>query len=755
MTQTIVALDTETFPIGPGNVAPKMVCVTAAYRDEAGQIVSTLLGNHPDDGAEEFIAGVVAEESIKLVLANGAYDFAVLARSYPTLIPLLFANLWAGRVTDVQIREKLLNLSTSGGLENAWGPDGTKEKLSYSLVALELAYLGIDRSGDKQDADAWRMHYQTLDGWLASEYPEDAAAYALADAEGTLRVWEAQEQRRGTAQASTATEEFQAACAFALQLETAWGMEVNPENVREMRAGVEKILEANEGQLVEAGILRPAVLSAPYKRSVNKAAGLLEAAGRIVEGTDQSTIDWEEHREFLEGMGIKFIAGKKSSKDMKTLRAYAEVIYKRLGVIPAMTDGGEKGEPQIQLDAEAQELLAPHDPVMACFQNREAIAKIKDNQLPILESAGVIHFNYDILKETGRTSSYGGGRNGKKPLYPSANGQQVPKEIENLNPRGCYRPRAGTVFWDVDYVTQELACVGQVTHDLFGESVHLERYNAGVDLHGYLGAQLALQSSDHPMGVEFASACRAEGILSDPMAVYAAFLACKKHEDKEVREFFKHFRTFAKPVGLGFPGGLGPATMVDFARTTYGVIMSEEQAREFRDMWREVYPEMPRYFDWVNAQVDHRNDRGTYWYESPLGMIRRGATFCAAANGKAMQTPGAEVSKAANFLVVRAAYDWTQQSILLGTRPIAFVHDQIIGETTRDEATWHEQAMEVARIMEEASLLVLPDVKMRTEPLLTRVWSKAAEPTFDDAGRLIPWTPEATDGHISAERPAA
>jgi hypothetical protein len=275
----------------------------------------------------------------------------------------------------------------------------------------------------------------------------------------------------------------------------------------------------------------------------------------------------------------------------------------------------------------------------------------------------------------------------------------------------------------VDFSGLELACVGHVTYGLFGESVHRDRYNEGVDLHAYLGAQLS-------------------GVGS-----YEEFMALKSGTEEQ-QAFFKLWRNFAKPVGLGFPGGLGPATMVTFARVTYGVDMTEDQARDFRETWRTTYPEMPRYFDWINGQIDYRNSVDgdvVHEYVSPSGLVRRGASYCAAANGCAMQSPGADAAMAAQIAVSRACYCDTD-SVLYGCRPLAFVHDQIIGETTEDESLWADQCEEVARIMREAASSVLSSVNVRCdEALLTRVWSKAAKPVRDDNGRLIPWEPKCSD----------
>mgnify|MGYP003288261830 CR=1 FL=1 len=52
-------------------------------------------------------------------------------------------------------------------------------------------------------------------------------------------------------------------------------------------------------------------------------------------------------------------------------------------------------------------------------------------------------------------------------------------------------------------------------------------------------------------------------------------------------------------------------------------------------------------------------------------------------------------------------------------------------------------ADEVAHSMEywmlQAGKDILPNMRMTAEPCLMRRWSKGAEPTFDNNGKLIPW----------------
>jgi len=754
----LLFFDSETHRIAAGNIAPEMICGIFTVADDRMPPKTKVLGNHPDDGLEEMIEWMLSDDDITVVTQRGGFDYAVICRTFPRLIPLVYAKLIAGLATDTMWREKLLNLSTTGRLDNLELPDGSNKRISYSMEAMASQYLGLDLSAEKGDIEeSWRANYGTLDGWLASEYPEGAYQYAKGDGETTADIYFAQESRlEQFSFASTETEEFQIVKDFVLYMMSAWGMETDPEATEEMAGKVQVVMDATKDLLEESGILRgPGRYGPPYAKDMDKAldAILTEFGTEFYSEWDEQSDDWSELGEFLKENGVKMKVpkGKDGTKNKAKLQEHLEALYKKLGEIPPMTDGGESGEPQIKCDAEVQEYLAVKCPIMGQYHEREALGKIKNQMIPVLRSGPVVYPSYDAIKETGRTSSFDGGKvkdSKTERNYPSVNIQQIPNFIQGLDPRRCFRPRAGTVFFDVDFTGLELACVGHVTGELFGQSVHRDLYNDGVDLHGYLGAQLALHSneSQHALLPDFQSAVRDEGISSDPMGVYLAFKTLKTHDDEEVREFFKHFRSFAKPVGLGFPGGLGPATMVDFARKKYKVVLTEEEAYDYREFWRATYPEMPQFFDWINGQTDQYNGSGegsNYTYTTPMGLVRRGASFCAAANGCCMQSPGAEAAMMGAILVSRACYDPTQNSILYGCRPIAFVHDQLIGETTKDSSLWAAQCEEVARLMCEGAEMVLTSIKMRTdEALLTAVWTKAADPVRDpETQELQVWRP--------------
>ena len=64
------------------------------------------------------------------------------------------------------------------------------------------------------------------------------------------------------------------------------------------------------------------------------------------------------------------------------------------------------------------------------------------------------------------------------------------------------------------------------------------------------------------------------------------------------KHHFKEARQLAKPINFGVPGGLGAASLVAYARHTYKVDMTPEQAGEFkRRLIEEIYPELSLYLD--------------------------------------------------------------------------------------------------------------------------------------------------------------
>lgn len=713
----MLAFDLETHPIGPGAIAPKPVCITIA-----------------DEGFEDIAAACETEfEGYLDVLLDGeheicghnvAFDLACILVHYPHYGEKIFTAYAKNLVTDTMIREKLLVLGDTGDLEFITAPDGSTIKRRYDLASLERQYLGIDRTLEKEGGtDIWRVNYDALDGIPACEYPEDAREYAVADARNTHAVFCAQEERaKGGVYSPLKSQYFQARAAFALFLQTVHGFAIDQERVKKLIAEMaERFADVNFPTMLAAGVLRPVEPARPHTRSLKKA--MLITGG---------TTDWAAHREALEREGIKFTEAKPSSIDTTILKAIVQEVCIAKNLPVPTTDKGN-----ISFDTETQQLLAGLHPVLDEYSARQEIAKLVTTELPRIDAPRV-HPRYDVLKETGRTSSYGSAKN-KPDLYPAVNIQQIDPRV-----RPCYIASPGTVLCSVDYDYLELVSIAQKCKDLFNHSVLGDKINTGTDPHAYLGAALA-----YFYDAEFRASCRDAKIESQEL-IYRAFLRLKDIDPKR----YKHYRTFAKPTGLGFPGGLGAETFVTYSRVTYGVDLVKiagseegaiEMAKQLKQLWLNTYPEMEAYFRWVSNDCLDRDwtseDDQRYMYVSPMGMVRRNCSYTAATNGAAMQTPAAEGAKQALWNLARACYDSSQGSCLLGCRPLAFIHDQVIAEIPQDEQM-HERAFEMARLMRESMQLVMRDVKVGAVPMLMLRWHKEAETVYGSDGRLAVWTPQ-------------
>lgn len=657
----LVAFDTETYRIGPGAVAPKIIC--ASWYSKAFE--NQLLGNDDLEELENRIRTMLIKHEI--VGHNIAYDLGVVTENFPKLLPLIFTALDENRIHDTRIREKLILLGTTGKMDMKELPDGSQQKISLTLSALEMKYLAIDRSDQKVGDDIWRLNYASLDGLSAEQYPIAARTYALEDAEYTYKIYNHQEGRP-----NLNTETFHVAVDFALFLMTIGGWRVNEEEVKKVEEFLASELTPDRlNLLVETGILRAPEPPRPHKR------------------------------------GNGMTKGKAASINKKVL---AELVASHQE-FPVETAGGG-----ISCAAGVIADLALIDPVLEQYEHRQKLQKLVTTYIPAFyyedKIVERIHPCFDVLKETGRTSSY------KNKLYPSCNIQQVDPRV-----RQCFIPDEGYILLGRDYNSLELCTLGWQIEKLFGHSSLCTMLRNDGDPHAYLGSIMAR---------EFDSDFRESAKGLDTQECYFLFLRLKEG-GKDAREFYEHYRTFAKPTGLGYPGGLGAKTFITYAKDSFEINLHQIAkdlnvesaivlAETLKELWFTAFPEMHDYFDWINTQIDRSSDAvdTTYEYISPLGMLRRHATFCAAANGFGLQTPSAEPAKLATYEAVKACY--TSRDALGKCIPLAFIHDEIIIETPIEIAS--EASAELDKIMCEAMELVLPGVPCATKETLYKKWRK-------------------------------
>lgn len=267
--------------------------------------------------------------------------------------------------------------------------------------------------------------------------------------------------------------------------------------------------------------------------------------------------------------------------------------------------------------------------------------------------------------------------------------------------RECFHPRPGMVFAQADYSQLELRTLAQVCLHLLGESNLAKVLNAGMDPH--------LEVARTILGITYQEAL--ENIS---------------------REDVDNARQVGKVANFGLPGGLGVTRLCYFAKKTYGVELTEKQARELKDQWLQAFPEMKQYFQYV-ASLPERD--GTKTMEQVYTeRIRSGASYTAACNGF-FQGLGADATKEAGWRICKACYS-EPSSPLFGCRTVFYCHDEFLVEAPEDRG--HEAAMELERLMVVGAKKYLPDLEVVAKPCLMRYYSKKAKPVWDN-GRLVPW----------------
>lgn len=212
-------------------------------------------------------------------------------------------------------------------------------------------------------------------------------------------------------------------------------------------------------------------------------------------------------------------------------------IEKREGITFDRTETGK-----ISTSATCLEAWRHGDPFIGEYLEYKRLRQLSSTFLSKLV-INHIHPGFDCLKTTGRTSSFG-----------AINAQNLPR-LEGI--RECFIPSPGHVFIDADYAAVELATLAQATLTQFRQrSLMAEAIKQGADLHQLVAARMA---------------GKAEGEVT-------------KEEWQK-----------AKAINFGKPGGMGDASLARYAQISYGVEMTEAEAKCFSEAWLNLFPEM-RFF---------------------------------------------------------------------------------------------------------------------------------------------------------------
>jgi hypothetical protein len=379
------------------------------------------------------------------------------------------------------------------------------------------------------------------------------------------------------------------------------------------------------------------------------------------------------------------------TRDMKKAKARMKDV---LGDDCLTTDKGD-----ISLKEEACQLAG--DPVLTAYQ-------IYGSQKNLLSRIEALEKGYDkplnswfdSLKETGRTSCLKGEYG-----YQLQNMRRLPGERE------CFVPRPGNVFIACDYDGFELCTLAQVCIWSVGQSELAEVINEGIDPHLLM----------------------AGNALGEPYVVLKDVLSMPTHPRyKEIKEA----RQGCKIANFGYPGGMGAQSFVGYARG-YGMNLTVEEAEDLKENWHATWPEMAKYFAWINKHPWHQVLRKNgVWNLTTVkqfmsGRVRGAVSYTEACNSY-FQGLAADAAKAAGWELLKAC----ERGEIPGGRLWNFVHDEFLLECPEEHA--NEAAHVVQEIMVTEAQKWIPDVTVSASPCLMRRWSKDAEPVYRD-GILIPW----------------
>lgn len=387
----------------------------------------------------------------------------------------------------------------------------------------------------------------------------------------------------------------------------------------------------------------------------------------------------------------------------------------------------KKREPQ----TDEETLRLTEDPKLHALADALTFVKHLGQWGPVCRAAvqRPVCARYNVIMETGRTSCSGGeGQEGTNFQNPPRKGDVRP----------AFVPRKGWVFCSTDADTIELRALAQSCLDLLGHSRMAEALveqarSHGPDLHETLAA----------------------GILGiDPREVQRLVAA----GDEEVSDA----RQFAKIPNFGFPGGLGGATLVTYAKGQLSresflkwfgddFAVAEKKGQGLREVWFATWPEMRPYFARVGDMMDRERGEGTV-IQLQSGRVRGRCRFTAAANGF-FQGRVADAMKEILWRLAEECYTGRcsfcagvgcdrcvgkGRSALLGSRPVLFLHDEPILE--HPEVTASERAERQRQIVVWVLEAWMKDIPCTSSAVLMKHWFKGAKPLWID-GKLVPVKP--------------
>ena len=612
----------------------------------------------------------------ELVGANTAFEAVVSQAADLELTPAIFAKYSANMVRDVQLDAQLLDIAD--------GQYGHYKAQGWGLEVLARR----SRYPKPLNKTDWRLRYCELDGVALRYWPRGAIDYSLEDSEVTRWVdaWNQARRRALIDKLGVDPLGFHsyhaARASFVLTRASCWGVLTDEGRTNKVAANVaQRAHELLYGETDDEGHTWPGLIEAGLVRFKKNAK---EPSRCIAAATERIVKAWRKRgvRAALSDSGDREIENaKKRGMDVDAVHARLE-------------DTGYG----ISLDKDAAILCG--DELMVRYSEYVSL-DLLDGRVQRARQGFVLPLQtrFKVLVETARTSS----------TQPGEDSGLIGEQMQNFNRgkkdealglRELFTPRPGNVFLGADGAQAELHALAEVCRKLFGFSRLGDLLDSNVDVHWYFAAQM--------LGITY------EQILAD--------------KDK-----YKNYRTMAKAVNFGLPGGMGVDKLILSARKGYGVKIEPDEGKRLKALWLATFPEIRLYFDWVSSQGD-----GFTHIHPITGFVRGDCGYCDGAN-QGFQHLIAYAMKDALWLVDTACN--TPGNPLFGFRLWNFVHDELLLEGPRERAP--AAAVELKRLTEQACNAYLLTSPLEADPVIMPYWSKKFESQKDEHGNYIECVPEA------------
>jgi DNA polymerase-1 len=322
----------------------------------------------------------------------------------------------------------------------------------------------------------------------------------------------------------------------------------------------------------------------------------------------------------------------------------------------------------IQVESTSKEALAPHKnhPFVAAFLRWRAVKERKENLGELLAP----------LKEDGRAypdwKPLGAGTG--RMTCKAPNLQKTPHEL-----RAYIKPREGHVFIKADFSQIELRIAAVMAPD----QRMLQAFRDGTDLHT-LTASLILS--------------------------------------KETKQVSKEERQMAKALNFGLLYGMGAESLKNYALSNYGVSLSPEQAKEYRERFFATYPGLAKWHRETKRQLKEAESKGKGGIVVSTLAGRQRWVYVkklTAALNTPIQGTGADGLKSA----VAVFYKWLLERGLWGrVRIVLLVHDEIVVETPEPLAL--ETTYLLTEAMREGMGAIVKGVPIEVEAGIYADWGQ-------------------------------